>query len=72
MSDTPRTDANVSLMAKIGAETIAPGFARILERENNSLKEENASLKDKILKLKLAFNDVCDLVTHYANTASKI
>jgi hypothetical protein len=72
MSDTPRTDANVSLMAKIGAETIVPDFARILERENNSLKEENANLKDKIIKLKLAFNDVSDLVTHYANMARKL
>lgn len=58
MSDTPRTDANVSLMAKIGAETIAPDFARILERENNSLKEENANLKDKIVKLKLLVADL--------------
>ncbi len=58
MSDTPRTDANVSCMAKIGAETIAPDFARILERENNSLKEENANLKDKIVKLKLLVADL--------------
>lgn len=55
MSDTPRTDANVSITTKEGCETIAPDFARQLERELNDARAELAHWKanhDNQVKIK--------------------
>jgi len=64
MSDTPRTDANVSITTKEGCETIAPGFARQLERELNDARAELAHWKanhDNQVKIKSTLIERPDL-----------
>jgi acetate kinase len=64
MSDTPRTDANVSITTKEGCETIAPDFARQLERELNHWKANH----DNQVKIKSTLIERPDL----GDRASKI
>jgi len=71
MSDTPRTDANVSITTKEGCETIAPDFARQLERELNDARAELAHWKanhDNQVKIKSTLIERPDL----GDRASKI
>jgi hypothetical protein len=71
MSDTPRTDANVSITTKEGCETIAPDFARQLERELNDARAELAHWKanhDNQVKIKSTLIQRPDL----GDRASKI
>lgn len=70
VSDTPRTDANESITTKEGCPCIAPDFARQLEREGNSLRNELLKARMLLAQINLfmAHDDplYADVVAYFA------